>query len=83
MRRVFIAHVPLEAHFVKDLLERAGIAAEVRGEALFGLRPGIGNDADSLPSVWIAKDTQLNDAAARPTVNPTSLEQLGELLQLS
>ena len=62
MSKVFIAHDPLEARFVKDLLERAGIAAEVQGEALFGLRPGIGNDAGSLPSVWIAKAAKLNEA---------------------
>ncbi len=37
-----VAHDPIEAHFLRGLLEREGIDAEVRGEALFGLRPDIG-----------------------------------------
>ena len=59
MNKVFVAHDPLEAHFVRTLLEREGIAAEVRGEALFGLRPEIGISTDTLPAVWITKDAQL------------------------
>ena len=62
MNRVFVAHDPIEAHFVKNLLERDGIAAEVRGEALFGLRPEIGIASDTLPAVWIIKDAQLKRA---------------------
>ena len=62
MNRVFVAHDPIEAHFVKSLLERDGIAAEVRGEALFGLRPEIGIASDTLPAVWIIKDAQLKRA---------------------
>jgi len=62
MNRVFVAHDPIEAHFVRGLLEREGIAAEVRGEALFGLRPEIGIASDNLPSVWIAEDAQLKAA---------------------
>ena len=46
----------------RGLLEREGIAAEVRGEGLFGLRPEIGIASDTLPAVWIIKDTQLNRA---------------------
>jgi len=59
MNKVFVAHDPLEAHFVRTLLEREGIAAEVRGEALFGLSPEIGISTDTLPAVWITKDAQL------------------------
>ena len=62
MHRVFVAHDPLEAHFVKTLLERASITAEVRGEALFGLRPEIGIASDTLPAVWISQDEQLQSA---------------------
>ena len=58
MNKVFVAHDPVEAHFVRDLLEREGIDAEVRGEALFGLRPSIGIESDTLPAVWIIKDGQ-------------------------
>ena len=59
MNRVFVAHDPVEAHFVKGLLESEGIEAEVQGESLFGLRPEIGISSDTLPSVWIAHDAQL------------------------
>ena len=62
MNKVFVAHDPIEAHFVRGLLEREGIDAEVRGEALFGLRPHIGIASDILPAVWIIKDAQLKRA---------------------
>ena len=62
MNKIFIAHDPLEANFVRDLLEQQGIDAEVQGEALFGLRPRIGNASDTLPSVWIRRDAQLKKA---------------------
>jgi len=57
-----VAHDPIEAHFLRGLLEREGIDAEVRGEALFGLRPDIGIASDTLPAVWIIKDAQLKRA---------------------
>jgi len=56
-----VTYDPLEAHFVRSLLERQGIAAEVRGEALFGLRPEIGISSDTLPVVWITEDAQLTE----------------------
>jgi hypothetical protein len=59
MNKVFVAHDPIEAHFVRGLLENEGIEAEVQGESLFGLRPEIGISEDNLPSVWIYRDTQL------------------------
>jgi hypothetical protein len=62
MNKVFVAHDPMEAHFVRGLLEREGIAAEVQGEALFGLRPEIGITSDTLPAVWITEDAQLKTA---------------------
>jgi Putative prokaryotic signal transducing protein len=62
MNKVFVAHDPLEAHFVRTLLQREGIAAEVQGEALFGLRPEIGISTDTLPAVWITKDAELKRA---------------------
>ena len=66
MNRVFIAHDPIEAHLVRGLLESEGIEAEVQGELLFGLRPEIGISSDTLPSVWIRKESQL--AAALKSV---------------
>jgi len=62
MNKIFIAHDPIEAHFVRTLVEREGIAADVRSEALFGLRPEIGIQSDTLPAVWIIKDAQLKRA---------------------
>jgi putative signal transducing protein len=62
MNRVFIAHDPIEAHFVASLLKNEGIDAEVQGESLFGLRPEIGFSHDTLPSVWIVEESQLAEA---------------------
>src|SRR4051812_1142677 len=62
MNKVYIANDPMEAHLVRSLLEREGIEAEVQGESLFGLRPRIGLDSDSLPSVWITNEAQLKQA---------------------
>ena len=65
MQRVFVANNLIEANFVKDLLVRGGVAAEVQGEQLFGLRPHIGfADPTLYPSVWIIEDGQLKLARA-------------------
>jgi hypothetical protein len=64
MRRVFVAQHPTEAYFVKDLLEAEGIDAEVRGEALFGMRGEAPVTPDTLPSVWVPEDTQVEKALA-------------------
>ena len=64
MRQVFIARHPTEAHLVKGLLEAAGIAAEVHGEALFGMRGEAPATSETLPSVWIVNDHQLETAMA-------------------
>lgn len=53
MKRVYVAQDPIEAHIVRGLLEADGIAAEVRGDALFGARGEIPMTEDSLPSVWV------------------------------
>ena len=65
MQKVFTARDLIEATFVRDLLRRGGVAAEVQGEALFGLRPHIGfADPTLYPSVWIIEDAQLKTARA-------------------
>lgn len=64
MRQVFVAQHPTEAYFVKDLLEREGIDAEVRGEALFGMRGEAPVTPDTLPSVWISDERQTEKAIA-------------------
>jgi len=63
VKRVFVARDPLEARLVKDLLDQAGIPADIHGETLSYVRPQNENiDRDSLPSVWIRDDTQLKAA---------------------
>ena len=64
MRQAFIAQHPTEAHFLKGLLEAEGIAAEVRGETLFGARGEAPVTSETLPSVWLVNDQQLETAIA-------------------
>jgi hypothetical protein len=62
MRKAFTAQHPTEAYFLKGLLESEGIAAEVRGEALFGARGEAPVTADTLPSIWVLDDSQFERA---------------------
>lgn len=62
MLKVFVAQNPVEAHLVLGLLEAAGIAGELRGEALFTTLSGGAAAAGLLPSVWISRPEQ--EAAA-------------------
>ena len=59
MRRVYVATTPIDAQFVKAFLESAGIAAVVRGEHLFALRGYVPMTEETLPSVWIEEDEDL------------------------
>ncbi len=56
MKRIYIARDPIDAHLVKGLLEAEGIAAEVRGELLFGGRGELPMTEDTLPSVWVQNE---------------------------
>jgi hypothetical protein len=62
MHRIFVAHDPVEAHLIAGLLNNEDIDAQVHGESLFGLRPEIGFTDDTLPSVWISQESQLEEA---------------------
>jgi hypothetical protein len=62
MTQVFIARNPLEAHVVTGVLEAAGIAAEVRGDALWSARGELPLTADTLPTVWVLDDDRLSEA---------------------
>jgi hypothetical protein len=64
VKQVFVAQHPTEAHLVQGLLEANGIAAEVRGESLFGARGEAPLTADTLPSVWVLDDGQASSARA-------------------
>jgi hypothetical protein len=61
MEKVFVAQNPVEAHLVLGLLEAEGIAAEVRGEALFTTLQGGASASALLPAVWA--DPGQRDAA--------------------
>ena len=56
MKRVYVAGNPAEAHLVQGLLDAEGIAAEVRGEELFGIRGGTPATPETAPSVWVIDD---------------------------
>jgi cytochrome c556 len=62
MKRVYVATTPVDAQFVKAFLESAGIAASVRGEHLFALRGSVPMTDETLPSVWIEDEDDLEQA---------------------
>jgi hypothetical protein len=62
VKKVFIARHPSEAHLVKGLLELEGIKSEIQGEALFGALGALAITEDTLPSVWIQEDNQIEKA---------------------
>ncbi len=62
MKRVYVATTPVDAQFVKAFLESAGIAASVLGEHLFALRGSVPMTEETLPSVWIEDDDDLEEA---------------------
>ncbi len=57
MQEVYTANHPTDEHLVKGLLEASGIAALVRGEAVFGLRGEVPFTIDTLPTVWVLDDS--------------------------
>ncbi len=62
MKKVFVAQNPMEAQFVRGLLESHGIEAKVRGEALWGARGGAPLTPDTLPTVWVIDDSRVAEA---------------------
>ncbi|HET9765904.1 MAG TPA: DUF2007 domain-containing protein [Thermoanaerobaculia bacterium] len=62
MKRVYVAGTPVDAQFVKAFLESAGIEASVRGEHLFALRGSVPMTDETLPSVWIEDEDDLEYA---------------------
>ena len=56
--KVYTARDAVEAHFVRGLLEREGLAAEVLGDKLaiaIGELPPL--SAGTLPAVWVAEES--------------------------
>ena len=56
MTEIFVARHPTEAHLVAEFLIAQGIATEVRGEALFGVRGDVPPSPATLPTVWVDDD---------------------------
>jgi len=61
MRQVYAARDPIQAHFVRNLLDNEGIKAEVQGENLLGVR---GEPLCFYPSVWVFQDSDFERARA-------------------
>ena len=64
MIKVFIANNPSEAHLVQGLLSSQGIAAEVRGAALFSVS-GAPAVPSMRPSVWVPGERDQVEQAER------------------
>lgn len=62
MRQVYEAFTPMEAHFLRGLLESHGVEAEVRGEALYSIRGGVPAATETLPTLWILNDEDFEKA---------------------
>ena len=56
MRKIFTGGDPMEAHFVRGLLEQIGIEATVLGEILSTARGELPFGEETLPSVWVKAD---------------------------
>ncbi|MGH9198498.1 MAG: DUF2007 domain-containing protein [Acidimicrobiia bacterium] len=61
---VYTASHPTDAHLLRGLLEAEGITAIVQGEALFGVRGEVPVSFDTLPTVWVLNDAELDRARA-------------------
>lgn len=68
MKQVYIARDPGEAEFLKGILENEGIEAQVQGEWLFTVRGEVPLTSDTLPSVWVAHDSDVDRATEIVTV---------------
>ena len=64
MMKLYTAADPLQAHVLRGALEAAGIEAEVRGDYLFTTRGESPVTTETLPSVWILDDEDLEAARA-------------------
>ena len=65
LRKVYTATDPADAHLLKGLLEGENIAAEVRGEHLYGMRGHVPITPDTCPSVWVVDDADFGRATER------------------
>jgi Putative prokaryotic signal transducing protein len=63
MKKVFTAPNGTEAHFVRGLLEAAGLVVTVRGEDLWGASGEL-PFVDVWPTIWVLDDTREAEARA-------------------
>ena len=64
MTKLYTAAHPVDAHLLRAAMESAGIEAEVRGDFLFSVRGYAPVTTETLPTVWIVHDTDLDAATA-------------------
>lgn len=64
MKQVYVATDPIDAELVRGLLAAAGIDATVQGGAVFALRGELPMTTDTLPTVWVLDDGDLDRASA-------------------
>ena len=62
MKKVYVAHDPIDAVMTRDILMNSGIEAIVQGETLFGLRGAIPMSSSTLPTVWVVDDADFYEA---------------------
>ena len=62
MQHVYTARDAIDAHFVRGLLEQAGLRAVVQGESLQETWGGLSVSAANLPTVWV-EDADVEAAA--------------------
>ena len=56
LRKLYTAIGPMDAHFLRNLLEQQGIEATVMGESLAAARGDLPLTPDTLPSVWVYEE---------------------------
>jgi hypothetical protein len=92
VKKVYLAENPIAAHMVVDMLEAAGIPAQVQGEHLFAIRGAL---PVSYPTVWVldeddyqrarelalAYDKGAASASAKPAFEPWTCTQCGERIE--
>jgi hypothetical protein len=62
MKRVYTAQNPPDAHLLKGILESAGIAVAVLGEALWSVRGEVPIAPETCPSVWVLDESDYDRA---------------------
>ena len=55
LKRVYVAADPVDAGFVRGLLESAGINTLIRGDLLWGGRGELPLSDDTAPTLWVSR----------------------------